>query len=48
MRLTIYFRDFAFIQLFDLNFNYNKLFESSCMKASLVDFSVNFLVDLTT
>ena len=46
MCLTIYFKHFAFMQLFDLNSNFNNLFEISSIKASLVDFSVNFLVDL--
>ena len=32
---------------FDLNSNLNNLFESSSIKDSLVDSSVNFLVDLT-
>ena len=33
------------MELFDLNSNLNKLFESSSIKVSLVDFLVNFLVD---
>ena len=46
MCLTTYFKHFVFIELFDLNSNLNNLFESSSMKASLVDSSVSFLVDL--
>ena len=43
----MYFKHFVFIELFDLNSNLNKLLESSAIKDFLVDFSVNFLVDLT-
>ena len=43
MRLTTYFEQFVFIELFHLNFNPNSLFEGSSIKAFLVD----FLVDLT-
>ena len=46
MCLTIYFKHFDFMELFDLNSNLNNLFEISSIKAFLVDFSVNFLVDL--
>ena len=35
------------MELFDLNFNLNNLFENCSTKASFVDSSVNFLVDLT-
>ena len=47
MRLTISFKYFIVTELSDLNSNLNNLFESSSIKVSLVDFSVNFLVDLT-
>ena len=46
MCLTIYFKHFVFMELFDLSSNLNNLFESSSIKACLVDSSVNFLVDL--
>ena len=45
MRLKTYFKHFVFMELFDLNFNLNNLFESSSIKDFLVDCSVNFLVD---
>ena len=44
--LTTYFKHFLFMGLFDLNSNPNNLFESTSIKDSLVDSSVNFLVDL--
>ena len=47
MCLTTYFKHFVFMELFDLNSSLNNLFESPCIKDYLVDFSVNFLVDLT-
>ena len=47
MCLTTYFKHFVLMELFDLNSNLNNLFESSPIKDSLVDSSVNFLVDLT-
>ena len=43
--LTIYFKRFVFMELFDLNSNLNNLLETSSIKDFLVDFSVNFLVD---
>ena len=44
--LTIYFKHFVFMELFGLNSNLNNLFESSSIKDYLLDFSVNFLVDI--
>ena len=40
MCLTIYFKHFVFIELFDLNSNPNSLFERSSIKGFLVDFLV--------
>ena len=45
--LTTYFKHLVFMELFYFNSNLNNLFESRSIKASLVDSSVNFLVDLT-
>ena len=47
MLLITYFKDFVFMELFDLNSNLNNLSESLFIKDFLVDSSVNFLVDLT-
>ena len=47
MCLTIYFKPFVFMELFDLNSNGNNLSGSLSIKDFLVDSSVNFLVDLT-
>ena len=44
--MTTYFKHFVFMELFDLNYKINNLFESSSIKDFLVDFSVVFLVDL--
>ena len=46
MHLTIYFKHFVFTELFNLNSNFNNLFESSSTKDFLVDFLVNFLIYL--
>ena len=47
MCLATYFKHFVLMELFDLNSNLNNLSESLSFKDFLVDFSVNFLVDLT-
>ena len=44
MCLTIYFKRFAFIALFDLNSNSNSLFERPSMKDLLVEFLVDSIM----
>ena len=42
MCLTAYFKDFIFIELFELNSNLNNLLESSSIKDILLNLLVDF------